>query len=204
MSWNDERVELLKKLWAEGLSASQIANRLSGVTRNAVIGKVTRLGLPERLVSSRKSSGGRTKSLNKRRERQRAAAAARSKPSPRAKSMIELVFDAVPIEPVEELFIPVKDRKGVLQLEASDCRWPIGDPREPDFHFCGKGKVTGLPYCEHHVRRAYQPPKPSRTPGTPARSIPVVADSDSGGEGRVQTPANENATGGLPRAKETV
>lgn len=204
MSWNDERVELLKKLWAEGLSASQISSRLGGVTRNAVIGKVTRLKLPERMTSSRSSSGGRTKALNRRRERQRAAAAAREKSSPKAKSMIQLVFDAVPIDPVEEVVIPVKDRKGVLQLEPNDCKWPIGDPREPDFHFCGKGKVTGLPYCEHHVRRAYQPPAPVRRPGTPARSLPVVADNDSGGEGRVQTPANENASSGLPRAKETV
>ncbi len=147
--WTDDRVDLLRKLWAEGLSASHIAHRMGCFRhcadggRSAVLGKAHRLKLPDRDTKIRKSIEGRRAGARSS-EKRRAAAAARAKPNPRAKSMIELVFDAVPIEPVEELFIPVKDRKGVLQLEAGDCRWPIGDPREPDFHFCGKGKVTGL------------------------------------------------------------
>ena len=64
--------------------------------------------------------------------------------------------------PVEELVIPLKERKYIQTLTESCCRWPIGDPQQADFHFCGKSKVTGLPYCEAHARRAFQPPQPRR------------------------------------------
>src|SRR3972149_3775965 len=120
MAWTDERVELLKKLWAEGLSASQIAARLGGVTRNAVIGKVHRLGLSGRATSSRSSS-----------PRPRRA------PVPRAG--------------------PLNERASILTLKEAMCRWPIGDPGEPEFHFCGRKSCGTLPYCEHHARMAYQP-----------------------------------------------
>jgi hypothetical protein len=60
------------------------------------------------------------------------------------------------------LVIPLHERKTLLQLEDTDCRWGIGDPKDADFHFCGKLKVPGLPYCEHHCRRAYQPPQERR------------------------------------------
>ena len=64
--------------------------------------------------------------------------------------------------PVEELVIPLAERKTIQTLLESSCRWPIGDPQEEEFHFCGKGKVHGLPYCEFHARRAFQPPQPRR------------------------------------------
>ena len=84
--------------------------------------------------------------------------------------------DAEPyVPPVEELIIPVAERKSIQTLTESSCRWPIGDPQAAEFHFCGKSKVPALPYCEFHARRAFQPAVPRRrergeTP-TPAPAI---------------------------------
>jgi GcrA cell cycle regulator len=66
------------------------------------------------------------------------------------------------VPPAEELVIPPAERKTLQMLTESSCRWPIGDPQSPDFHFCNRNKVPGLPYCEHHARRAFQPPQPRR------------------------------------------
>lgn len=166
MAWTDERVELLKKLWAEGLSASQIAGRIGSVTRNAVIGKVHRLGLSGRATTTR---------LKTHRPRPRAAHApspqsnARRFVKPRIATVGNPAFrelyrlDAEPFVPAEaELDIPMAERKTILTLGECNCRWPIGDPQEQDFHFCGKNKIVGLPYCEFHARRAFQPPQPRR------------------------------------------
>ena len=160
MGWTEERVELLKKLWGEGLSASQIAGRLGQVTRNAVIGKVHRLGLSGRATTSRMKSH---------RPRPRAATAKRLSQAPlsprsatrRCARLYQA--DTEPyVPPVEELVIPVAERRSIETLADCDCRWPIGDPQESDFHFCGKRKVVGLPYCEFHARRAFQPPQARR------------------------------------------
>ena len=141
MGWTDERVEQLKSLWAEGLSASQIARALGGVTRNAVIGKVHRLGLAGRAGPAR---------------------AERPRSSISHKSVVRMA--APEPEIVEEDPIKLDDGNFATVLTISDrmCRWPIGDPQEADFHFCGKKKVAGLPYCEVHARRAFQPPQPRR------------------------------------------
>ncbi len=175
MSWTDERVEQLRKLWSEGLSASQIAGRLGGVTRNAVIGKVHRLGLSGRATTSR---------MKTHRPRARAAVPAKrpvSKASPRFAQLgnpaLRALYqpEAEPFVPAaEELVIPLAERKTIQTLVECSCRWPIGDPQQADFHFCGKNKVPGLPYCEFHARRAFQPPQPRRRdreiiePRTPA------------------------------------
>jgi len=155
MSWTDERVELLKKYWGEGLSASQIAVRLGGVTRNAVIGKVHRLGLSGRATATRiKSSGPRrqvmtTKRVNK-----------AKLPKPGNLPLQSLCSDAEPyIAPVEEIEIPLEERKSLQQLTENSCRWPIGDPQTPEFHFCNRERVPGLPYCEHHSKRAFHVPQ---------------------------------------------
>lgn len=159
MGWNEERVELLKKLWAEGLSASQIAGRLGEVTRNAVIGKVHRLGLSGRATTSRMKSH---------RPRPRAQAAkrlARPRFPQVGNSPLHRLYqaDTEPyVPPAEELVIPLAERRSIETLAECDCRWPIGDPQESDFHFCGKKKVVGLPYCEFHARRAFQPPQTRR------------------------------------------
>jgi GcrA cell cycle regulator len=159
MSWNDERVETLKKLWSEGLSASQIASRIGGVTRNAVIGKVHRLGLSGRAPTSRTSSA-----------RPRPRIAAPRRPAKPRFSNVGAValrqsfqLEAEPyVSTYEELDIPVSERKSLLDLVESSCRWPIGDPQTAEFHFCNRSKVTGLPYCEFHARRAFQPAQPRR------------------------------------------
>jgi GcrA cell cycle regulator len=163
MSWNDERVDALKKLWADGLSASQIAGRLGGVTRNAVIGKVHRLGLAGRATTSRMKSH---------RPRVRTAQAVkrglmlRTRPAGTPNSPLKSLYlaDAEQpyVPPAEELVIPLNERKYIQTLTESCCRWPIGDPQQPDFHFCGKTKIPGLPYCEVHARRAFQPPQARR------------------------------------------
>jgi GcrA cell cycle regulator len=136
MSWTDERVDQLKSLWTEGLSASQIARALGGVTRNAVIGKVHRLGLAGRAAPSRI-------------ERPRLPSA------PRLNVRLHAPEPVV----VEEDPIVMEDGNfaTVLTINNAMCRWPIGDPSENEFHFCGRKPKTGSPYCEAHARKAYQP-----------------------------------------------
>ena len=176
MTWNDERVDALKKLWADGLSASQIAGRLGGVTRNAVIGKVHRLGLAGRATTSRMKSH---------RPRVRTAQAAkrglmRSRPVGIANSPLKSLYlaDIEPyVPPAEEIVIPLNERKYIQTLTESCCRWPIGDPQQPEFHFCGRKKIPGLPYCEVHARRAFQPPQARRRERDymPVIALPRVA-----------------------------
>ncbi|MCB1476985.1 MAG: GcrA cell cycle regulator [Rhodobiaceae bacterium] len=155
MSWTDERVEMLKKLWAEGLSASQIAAKLGDVTRNAVIGKVHRLGLSGRMKTVRTSQP--------RPRRQRQPSPPR-RPTVIGNTALKAHVDAV-AEPVirprpavvQELVIPPSERLSILQLSEYTCKWPIGDPSAEDFHFCGRKSQTTGPYCEHHASVAYQP-----------------------------------------------
>lgn len=159
MAWTDERVATVRKLWADGLSASQIAMRLGGVTRSAVIGKVWRLGLQGRAPTSRLQSAKRPKSKKQK----------RPTPFDAMKAALAAAFAAAPIEPppMPDKSAPADQRRSLLELEPHHCRWPIGDVREPDFHFCGAQKVAGLSYCLAHARKAYQPPQPKR-------SVPVA------------------------------
>src|SRR6185312_10450203 len=150
-TWTDERVELLKKLWADGLSASQIAGELGGITRNAVIGKVHRLGLSGRAKSPSSSTP--------RARKPRSHMLRVSRPSIRGNNALALAYDMEPEhdpEPIETV-IPLEQRRTLLELNEETCRWPIGDPSGTDFYFCGGKSVTGLPYCAHHSRVAYQP-----------------------------------------------
>ena len=155
MAWTDERVELLKKLWAEGLSASQIAGRLGGVTRNAVIGKVHRLGLSGRATSSR-SSSPRPRRTHVPRANRAPSLMFGTRGNARSSRNTRTELDLAPA-PLEELVIPLNERASILTLKEAMCRWPIGDPGEPEFHFCGRKSCGTLPYCEHHARMAYQP-----------------------------------------------
>ena len=142
MNWSEDRVEQLKTLWTEGLSASQIARALGGVTRNAVIGKVHRLGLAGRASPSRS-------------ERPRLPVAHKT-PTVRAHE------PAAPV--VEEDPVTLADGSHATVLTISDrmCRWPIGDPAATEFHFCGRSPKAGSPYCEAHARKAYQPQQQRR------------------------------------------
>ncbi|MHA1572759.1 MAG: GcrA family cell cycle regulator [Alphaproteobacteria bacterium] len=158
MAWTDDRVDLLKKLWAEGLSASQIAGRLGSVSRNAVIGKVHRLGLSGRATTSRMKS-------HRPRQRMASKRLAKSRYATIGNPALRALYNAetnVYLPPTEELVIPVAERKSIQTLTEVTCRWPIGDPQNTEFHFCGKNKVPGLPYCEFHARRAFQPPQSRR------------------------------------------
>jgi len=161
MPWTEERVQSLTRLWAEGLSASVIATRLGQATRNAVIGKVHRLALPSRPTPPRlKIHRSRPRPAgNRRLMRSRVGAIA----NPIAANFSTHHFEVEPFVPAaEELQIPPNERKTLQMLENCDCRWPIGDPQSPDFHFCNRRKVPGLSYCEFHARRAFQPPLPRR------------------------------------------
>jgi GcrA cell cycle regulator len=153
MSWTDERVEMLKKLWADGLSASQIAAELGGITRNAVIGKVHRLGLAGRA----KSPSSTTPRPRKARTHSHMMRVPR--PAMRGNTALAHAF-AYEAEPEPEFVdnvIPIGQRRTLLELTEETCRWPIGDPGSAEFFFCGGQSVTSLPYCTYHSRVAYQP-----------------------------------------------
>ncbi|WP_457935394.1 GcrA family cell cycle regulator [Mesorhizobium sp. 10J20-29] len=164
MNWTDERVELLKKLWSEGLSASQIAAQLGSVTRNAVIGKVHRLKL---------SSRGRSTAAPARQKKTTMGASA-SKSTSRASSVTRTVttsiganalqaqFDTDPVvryqaQPSENVVVPISRRLQLVQLSENTCKWPNGDPLTEDFSFCGNDAGESGPYCGYHSKIAFQP-----------------------------------------------
>ncbi len=158
MSWTDERVELLKKLWQDGLSASQIAGELGGVTRNAVIGKVHRLGLSGR--------GQPTSSIKRQRRTHAHSGGMRRQRTVSVgnlalKSNLELLPDA-DLVPRHNVVVPIARKLSIFQLNEHTCKWPIGDPGHDDFHFCGHDSLESGPYCEYHAGVAYQAPEPRR------------------------------------------
>ena len=151
MSWDDNRIEQLKKLWSDGLSASQIAGELGGVTRNAVIGKVHRLGLSGR-AKAKPASEARPRKVVK-------AAARTSTISVRGNLAVIEMVDAEPeVMPVREnVVIPMSRRITIMELREGVCRWPLGDPMHADFAYCGADCGGGKTYCEAHARVAFQP-----------------------------------------------
>ncbi len=176
MSWTDERGELLKKMWSEGQSASQIAKELGGVTRNAVIGKVHRLGLSNR-------AGAQPAKPMKEKEKPVEAAAAAPEPAMAAPAE-EAAPPERPLPPSRKPIIPAgqplppqpsaneispealatvreveKKAKKLTLMELTErtCKWPVGDPATEDFWFCGLPVQAGKPYCEAHVGVAFQP-----------------------------------------------
>lgn len=227
VTWNDERVEQLKKLWAEGKSASQIAAEIGGVSRNAVIGKVHRLGLSGRPKAGgspkpRKSADSAEQAAHARSSgvaapengpggaraheasatsagqgrnnarhhagdgesmRERAGssgAASRGSAAPAGDTVVEHPaaaragaeptslqggFDRRPdgsnaasdVVKAGVTGIAFPERVTIMDLREGMCRWPVGDPTSPDFHFCGARSEIGSPYCEHHAQIAYQP-----------------------------------------------
>jgi GcrA cell cycle regulator len=161
MSWNDERVELLKKLWNDGLSASQIAAELGAVTRNAVIGKVHRLGLSGRAKTATPAQQRPRKPAPVAAPRQ---AAARSIVAPQVRGNVALAVQPMLeayIEPLpeirEDVVVPMSRRVKIMELREAMCKWPMGDPMHADFVYCGADCSFGTPYCTHHSAIAYQP-----------------------------------------------
>jgi GcrA cell cycle regulator len=155
MGWTDERVETLKRLWLDGLSASQIAKQLGGVTRNAVIGKVHRLGLSGRATPSKPA-----RPVFKAPRPARQAAAAPSAPRRIAEPVAAAPLAAPPVRYIEE----APGSATVLTLGAHMCKWPIGDPSLETFTFCGR-RATDGPYCGDHARVAYQPAQTKKRSG---------------------------------------
>jgi GcrA cell cycle regulator len=161
MGWTDERVELLKKLWADGLSASQIAAELGGITRNAVIGKVHRLGLSGRAKSP--------SSASPRPRKARTSSHMMRVPRAAIRGNTALAYDYEVAPEPELIEIPEQQRKTLLELNERTCRWPVGDPGSSDFYFCGGDAEPEAPYCSHHSRVAYQPASDRRRDKRPFR-----------------------------------
>jgi GcrA cell cycle regulator len=182
MSWTDDRVEILKKMWGEGQSASQIAKELGGVTRNAVIGKVHRLGLSNRTTTGAAApAAAAPKADAKPKPAAKAAAkpkaepkeeAVEAAPAPRpnlpARAKIIPAGQPLPPQPSANEISPEalakvseiekKSKKiGLMDLTERTCKWPVGDPATDDFWFCGLPVQQGKPYCEAHVGVAFQP-----------------------------------------------
>ncbi|MBK8373548.1 GcrA family cell cycle regulator [Sphingorhabdus sp.] len=205
MAWTDERIERLRTMWENGLTASQIADDLGGVSRNAVIGKAHRLGLKAR-PSPVKANDDETKPAAKPKvkaaEKPAAprapvpAPAASNRPiaaapmAPRPQSDLPKIVSIgpggflrqgpgdqqAPIPPAPpRRLVPAKpspeiaDKTSLLDLSERICRWPMGHPGEPDFHFCGEAVNPGFPYCVEHCGRAYQAqlPRGVRRPPPP-------------------------------------
>jgi GcrA cell cycle regulator len=207
MSWTEERIERLKKMWHEGATASQIADELGGVSRNAVIGKAHRLGLEQRPSpvkpgeekdAARKpapaasapapKAAAPAKSGTEAPKASPAAAAPSAAPSqpaaPQRPSAQEMQYRSIgpggfvrqgpgdqqaPIPPAPpRRLVPAKpspevaDKTSLLELNDRICKWPIGHPGEPDFHFCGEPSNPGFPYCVAHCGVAYQAQLPRR------------------------------------------
>ncbi|MEL6687035.1 MAG: GcrA family cell cycle regulator [Pseudomonadota bacterium] len=163
MAWTEDRVETLSKLWAEGLSASQIAKQLGGVTRNAVIGKVHRLGLsgrakPSRPKPAKTATTSRTSTATKPKRAAAAPKVSKATTSKTAKPKVAPAQLPVSAEPPLEAK-PLKDGSyaTILTLTENMCKWPIGDPSSDEFRFCGRKTEPDEPYCKAHSMVAYQP-----------------------------------------------
>ncbi|MCT2559554.1 GcrA family cell cycle regulator [Tsuneonella sp. YG55] len=218
MSWTDERIATLKKMWEGGATASQIADELGGVSRNAVIGKAHRLGLKSRpspvkandeKPEPKKAAAPAPKPAPRRAAPQASpprpaaaapAPAAEPRPAPRADTPSQPIPNPTPdlpkivsvgpggflrqgpgdqqapIPPAPpRRLVPAKpspeiaDKTSLLDLSEKVCRWPMGHPGEPDFHFCGEAVNPGFPYCVEHCGRAYQAqlPRGARRPPPP-------------------------------------
>lgn len=182
LTWTEERVERLTQLWQEGRSASHIAAELGGVSRNAVIGKVHRLGLSGRgkpqpqapTAPKARARGGEQRGEGQRGEAQLGASAPSAPADPAPKPMIaganalavapETIVEAARApapaparRPAADVVVPITDRVTIMDLRENMCRWPIGDPSSAEFRFCGARALTGLPYCDCHAQIAYQP-----------------------------------------------
>ena len=216
MSWTDERIDQLKAMWERGLTASQIADELGGVSRNAVIGKAHRLGLQSRPSPVKANETPKRAAAPVRKpapaapeaETPRAAAPVSAPPPPPrpaaapAAPAADAASDAptpapqpriisvgpggflrqgpgdqqAPIPPAPpRRLVPAKpspeiaDKTSLLDLTERICKWPMGHPGEPDFHFCGEAVNPGFPYCVEHCGRAYQAqlPRGTRRPPPP-------------------------------------
>ena len=140
MSWTEEKVAKLKELWGKGNTASQIAEIIGGISRNAVIGKAHRLNLSAKIKTRSAPSNQNPKSLNENKE----TTLKRGRRS-KFKSLI-----------IEKDFEP-ESPKQLEELDDNLCKWPIGHPDEKSFYFCGRTSLKDFSYCKLHLLYAYQP-----------------------------------------------
>ena len=164
MSWTDERVERLRQLWTEGRSASQIATEIgNGVTRNAVIGKVHRLGMSGR-AKDQAPATAKPRPVKPIVER----SAPMSHSAPMTRGATALAYAPIH-EPIlapravrQDVVVPMTTRVSIMELREAMCRWPLGDPSTQEFRYCGCRSPIGAPYCADHSRLAYQPTQDRR------------------------------------------
>ena len=144
MEWNEERITALKSMWLNGLSASEVARQLGGVSRSAVIGKVHRLGISWRDTPERKRNvGGRPSNRLRARSEEATAPRREAPPAPRKAPVSRTPFETTA-------------GATILTLRDNSCRWPIGDPGEADFGFCGRERFGHGPYCAGHAPIAFR------------------------------------------------
>ena len=140
MSWNEEKINKLKELWGKGSTASQIAEIIGGISRNAVIGKAHRLNLSSKIKTRNVSS---TQNFNINTEENN------SKQRQGRKSKFKSLL-------IEKDFEPENPKK-LEELDESSCKWPVGHPEEKSFYFCGRSSLKDFSYCKLHLLYAYQP-----------------------------------------------
>ncbi|MCZ6589734.1 MAG: GcrA cell cycle regulator [Alphaproteobacteria bacterium] len=148
MAWTEDRVAMLRELWTKGLSASQIAVQLGGVSRNAVIGKAHRLGLESRPSPIRGGGGGSRSRRNRAISRAIEARALRG-------TITEEEIGGEPVAPGQRMMDRPLSPPARPISDVKDCLWPIGDPSEDAFSFCGEDTAPGRPYCANHCAMAY-------------------------------------------------
>ena len=149
MSWNDEKVTKLKELWGKGSTASQIAEIIGGISRNAVIGKAHRLNLSSK-IKTRNTSSSQNFDNNSGEDNSKQRQGRKSK----FKSLL-----------IEKDFEPENPKK-LEELDESSCKWPIGHPEEESFYFCGRSSLKDFSYCKLHLLYAYQPKGKREEPTT--------------------------------------
>ena len=152
MSWNEEKVEKLKELWGKGSTASQIAEIIGGISRNAVIGKAHRLNLSSKIKTRNASSSQNFDNSSEENS---------SKQRKGRKSKFQSLI-------IEKDFEPENPKK-LEELDESSCKWPVGHPEEQSFYFCGRSSLKDFSYCKLHLLYAYQPK---------GRKEEAVADKD--------------------------
>ena len=156
MSWNEEKVEKLKELWGKGSTASQIAEIIGGLSRNAVIGKAHRLNLSSKIKAKNTSTNqnfqyDNNEEINTKQKRAR-------------KSKFQSLI-------IEKEFEPENPKK-LEELDESSCKWPVGHPEEESFYFCGRSSLKDFSYCKLHLLYAYQPKGRKEEPNDKEDNVP--------------------------------